>query len=181
MADKEKVLSQLTGLFIEHGYSGTTLANIANTTGLGRGSLYHMFKGGKAQMLREVFQAVSQQFEREVIAPLEDNDITKMFNGLQTFYEDGKSQSLSSLVTLDAKGGDFQNLIQDHYTSWRAALTKALLHAGVARGEAASLSERTIAGIEGALVLGAAFDDTDALSRTIRTLKTHIKAATKSK
>lgn len=177
MADRNKVVATLTDLFNKYGYSGTSLAVISKKTKLGRGSLYHMFPRGKAQMLEAVLESIANEFEAEVIAPLENNDIDGMFAGLDKFYHSGERLSLTAMTTLDAKGGAFTAKITDHYDRWRGSLTKALLAAGVNRGVAASLSERTIAGVEGALVLSSAFNDRDALKRTNRTLQAQINEA----
>lgn len=177
MADRKLVIQTLTDLFVSSGYSGTSIARISAATGLGRGSLYYMFPGGKAQMLRAVLDTIAEDFQANVIAPLEAGDIAGMFEGLKVFYHSGERSSLTGMTTLDAQGQLFTDEIRAHYDIWRGALTQALIRAGVARGAAASLSERTIAGVEGALVLSSAFDDAGALGRTSRTLLNEINAA----
>ena len=50
IAERADVLPQLAEVFRAHGYEGATLALISDATGLGKGSLYNFFPGGKEQM-----------------------------------------------------------------------------------------------------------------------------------
>ncbi|MCV0012531.1 TetR family transcriptional regulator [Mobiluncus mulieris] len=171
---REVVVKELTNIFEELGYTGAGMAQISAATQLGRGSLYNLFPDGKSQMMHEVLAAVEAEFHDAVIAPLEAGHIEGMFEGLLTFFRDGERPSLWGQLTLDEGGAAFHEAIRDHYMNWRGALTKAMLSAGAGRGSAASLSERTISGVEGALLLDVSLDDTGALGRGLRTMSVEI-------
>ncbi|WP_279058855.1 TetR/AcrR family transcriptional regulator [Mobiluncus mulieris] len=171
---REVVVKELTNIFEELGYTGAGMAQISAATQLGRGSLYNLFPDGKSQMMHEVLAAVEAEFHAAVIAPLEAGHIEGMFEGLLTFFRDGERPSLWGQLTLDEGGAAFHEAIRDHYMNWRGALTKAMLSAGAGRGSAASLSERTISGVEGALLLAVSLDDTGALGRGLRTMSVEI-------
>src|SRR5690348_16932169 len=47
VAERSDVIPQLGELFRKHGFVGTSLSLITAHTGLGKGSLYHFFPGGK--------------------------------------------------------------------------------------------------------------------------------------
>ncbi len=55
IAERADVLPQLAEVFRAHGYEGATLALISDATGLGKGSLYNFFPGGKQQMARAIY------------------------------------------------------------------------------------------------------------------------------
>lgn len=171
---REVVVKELTNIFEELGYTGAGMAQISAATQLGRGSLYNLFPDGKSQMMHEVLAAVEAEFHDAVIAPLEAGHIEGMFEGLLAFFRDGERPSLWGQLTLDEGGAAFHEAIRDHYMNWRGALTKAMLSAGAGRGSAASLSERTISGVEGALLLAVSLDDTGALGRGLRTMSVEI-------
>ena len=175
--NRVEIVGKLSNLFQAQGYTGAGMAEISATTKLGRGSLYHLFPNGKAQMMREVLAAVEADFQATVVAPLDKGDVAGMFAGLKTFFDNGEKQSIWGKLIADAAGRDFSEQTQDHYNNWRGALTKALLQAGVDRGLAASLSERTLSGVEGTLTLAAGFDDAGALSRGLRTMSSEIESA----
>lgn len=171
---REVVVKELTNIFEELGYTGAGMAQISAATQLGRGSLYNLFPDGKSQMMHEVLAAVEAEFHDAVIAPLEAGHIEGMFEGLLAFFRDGERPSLWGQLTLDEGGAAFHEAIRNHYMNWRGALTKAMLSAGAGRGSAASLSERTISGVEGALLLAVSLDDTGALGRGLRTMSVEI-------
>lgn len=175
--NRVEIVGKLAALFQARGYTGAGMAEISATTGLGRGSLYHLFPDGKAQMMREVLAAVEQDFQAAVVAPLESADVAGMFAGILAFFDHGEKQSLWGKLVHDAAAHDFAPEVQEHFNTWRAALTKALLSLGVDRGLAASLSERTLSGIEGTLTLAAGFDDAGALSRGLRTMSAEVTNA----
>ena len=50
VAERADTLPGLAEAFREHGYAGASLSVIGEATGLGRGSLYHFFPGGKREM-----------------------------------------------------------------------------------------------------------------------------------
>lgn len=171
MSNKEQVLATLTDLFHRYGYSGTSLNRICAATGLGRGSIYYMFPGGKAQMLTEVLDAVMQRFSALVMQPLAQGDVPGMFAGIKEFYDHGNGTSLASLITLDTQGVVFRDRIQSHYATWRRELTATLIKQGMPRGRAAALGELTVASVEGSLVLTQTFEDGGAFARTLRSLE----------
>ena len=51
---REDLLPQVAEVFRESGYDGTSISRITEKTGLGKGSLYHFFPGGKAEMAAAV-------------------------------------------------------------------------------------------------------------------------------
>ena len=52
--ERADVLPMLGEVFREHGFEGASLAAITARTGLGKGSLYHFFPGGKEEMAAAV-------------------------------------------------------------------------------------------------------------------------------
>ena len=47
---REEAVARLGDVFREHGFEGTSLSVITAATGLGKGSLYNYFPGGKDEM-----------------------------------------------------------------------------------------------------------------------------------
>ncbi len=70
---REDVLPVLGEVFREHGFEGASLSVITARTGLGKGSLYHFFPGGKEEMGQAVLAHIDGWFETEVYAPLRDD------------------------------------------------------------------------------------------------------------
>ena len=70
VAGRAELLPLLAEVFRAHGYEGATLSLIGEATGLGKGSLYHFFPGGKQQMATEVLAEIDGWFEANIFAAL---------------------------------------------------------------------------------------------------------------
>ena len=57
------VLPALGEVFREHGFEGASLSVIGKRTGLGKGSLYHFFPGGKEEMAAAVLTEIDGRFQ----------------------------------------------------------------------------------------------------------------------
>jgi TetR/AcrR family transcriptional regulator, lmrAB and yxaGH operons repressor len=58
MTDRSAAIPALAEAFREHGFEGASLAHLCEATGLGKGSLYHFFPGGKDEMAAAVLADV---------------------------------------------------------------------------------------------------------------------------
>ena len=181
VSPRAAVLPQLGEVFRAHGYEGASLSLITAATGLGKGSLYHLFPGGKAQMAKEVLAEIDQWFEREVFAALRDGDdaaggIARMFKATDAYFRSGRRVCLVGVFALGAARDEFADAVHGYFERWRAALASALRRAGHARGEAAEMAEDVLAGIQGALVLARAADDPEVFSRALKRLSRRVAA-----
>jgi len=74
VSDRADLLPLLAECFARTATKGATLALISEATGLGKGSLYHFFPDGKAQMAAEVVADIDSWFEVNIFAPLREAD-----------------------------------------------------------------------------------------------------------
>ena len=174
------LLPKLGEVFRTYGYEGASLTLITAATGLGKGSLYHLFPGGKAQMAKEVLAEIDGWFEREVFAPLRDSvdaqaGIAHMFTAVDAYFRSGRRVCLVGVFALGAARDEFADAVHGYFEAWRDALASALRRAGHARGEAMELSEDILAGIQGALVLARAADDPAIFSRALKRMARRIE------
>jgi len=174
------LLPKLGEVFRTYGYEGASLTLITAATGLGKGSLYHLFPGGKAQMAKEVLAEIDGWFEREVFAPLRDgadpqSGIAHMFKAVDAYFRSGRRVCLVGVFALGAARDEFADAVHGYFEAWRDALASALRRAGHARGEAMELSEDILAGIQGALVLARAADDPAIFSRALKRMARRIE------
>jgi len=70
-AQRGDVIPLVAEVFRELGYEGASLNEITERTGIGKGSLYHFFPGGKELMVVEVLDHVDRWFVENVFEPLE--------------------------------------------------------------------------------------------------------------
>ena len=178
-ANRAGQLALLGEVFREHGYEGASLTLITKATGLGKGSLYHLFPGGKQQMATEVLAEIDEWFERNVFVPLREtknarDGIAHMFGAIDAYFRSGRRVCLVGVFALGAARDEFAAAVRGYFKAWDDALTAALRRAGSDRAEAAALSEDVLAGIQGALVLARAGNDAKVFARGLARLKKRV-------
>lgn len=184
VAERADVVPVLAELFREHGYEGTSLALIGARTGLGKGSLYHFFPGGKEEMAAAVLADIDGWFERKIYAPLRGGEdragarasVDAMFANVDAYFRSGRRSCLIGAFALGHTRGRFAVLIDDYFWRWQMALAGALARAGHA-APTADLAEEVLIGIQGAIVLAQARDDEEVFRREIARLRRRCEAA----
>lgn len=179
---RDAALPLIAEVFRLHGYEGASLSQLTEATGLGKGSLYNFFPGGKEQMAAEVIAEIDGWFERNVFAPLRDNDpadgLAQMFDATEKYFHSGRRVCLVGMLALGSSRDVFSKQVHGYFERWQSALASALRRAGRERGEAGRAAEAILLEIQGALVLARAADDPGVFTRTLKRLRhTHIPSA----
>ena len=172
VAERSDVLPALAELFREHGYEGASLSLISKATGLGKGSLYHFFPGGKEEMARAVLAEIDQWFETHVFTPLGEaakpaEAIAEMFASVETYFRSGRRVCLVGVLALGDTRDRFAATLKGYFARWVDVLAKALVRSGHDAASAKALSEEIVGGIQGAIVLSRALDNPATFSRTM--------------
>jgi len=176
--EKEDVIPLIAEVFRDLGFEGATLSRITERTGLGKGSLYHFFPGGKDEMAGAAMAEIDDWFERLVFVPLRhhppDEGIAAMWRAVDDYFRSGRRICLIGAFALDATRDRFAAAIQSYFQRWIDALRDALIRAGRDATRAADEAEDIVLGIQGALVLARATDDSDVFVRNMRRLKARL-------
>lgn len=178
LISRDEAITRIAEVFRTLGFEGASLAAITAATGLGKGSLYNHFPGGKDDMGAAVLGHVGGWFEAQVYAPLRETTppraaVAAMFEVVDAYFRSGRRICLVGAFALDATRDRFAGQVQGYFADWVAALEASLQRAGVS--EARSLAETTVAGIQGALVLARALDDPSVFGRQLGQLQDRLK------
>ena len=100
LSSRDQTIPKLREVFREYGYEGTSLSEITHQTGLGKGSLYHLFPKGKTEMAVAVLHDIDQWFESHVFKPLRKCEdpvagIRLMFKEVKSILSSGRSNLFS--------------------------------------------------------------------------------------
>lgn len=171
-AGRAELLAALSEVFRAHGYEGTTLALISEATGLGKGSLYNFFPGGKEQMADEVLASIDRWFVDNIYTPLRTSPdpakgIAQMYVATGDYFRSGQRVCLVGVVALGASRDIFGVKVKTYFVGWVDALAAALRRLGDAKGAARRKAEHAVLEIQGALVIARAFDDPKVFSRAL--------------
>ena len=161
LTDRQEVLPALAEVFREHGFEGASLARIAQATGLGKGSLYHYFPGGKTEMAAAVLAKIDAWFEGHVFTSLRRCAASRIptvrsercLNPLGGTSRGGRRVCLVGLFALGDVRRTFARPVRAYFRRWVDALATAPVRGGLAPAGAADLAEDAVTTIQGAIIL----------------------------
>lgn len=172
VAERDDLLPVLAEVFRACGFEGATLSRIGAATGLGKGSLYHFFPGGKEDMLTAVLSEIDLWFDRNIFEPLRNADrpeasVDKMFDAVEAYFQSGRRVCLVGALALGETRDRFADPLRRYFRRWVDDLAFALRRLGHSPAPAAHLAEEIVFGIQGAIVLSRALDDEAVFRRAI--------------
>jgi AcrR family transcriptional regulator len=164
---RKRMVRGAAQLLRERGYTGTGFREVIEVTGAPRGSIYHHFPGGKAQLAGEAV---------EWIAGLARGAIEESFAeggpiaGLRAFVEIWRAdfersgyRACCPIVAVAVENHDdapeLLEVAARSFEAWRAAFAGSLRDAGVAKPRADRLAALVVSAVEGAIVLSRAERD----------------------
>ncbi len=180
IVERSDVIPILGEVFRAHGYEGASLSIIGEATGLGKGSLYHFFPGGKEEMAAAVLGDIDAWFQTHVYKPLRDSSdarqaIADMFRSVDHYFQSGGRICLVGVFALGEERDRFYIQVRGYFTDWIEALARALRRLGHSAKGAQRLSLEVIGGIQGGLMLARALDDPRTFSACIASLERRLE------
>lgn len=172
-----------TQLFRDRGYDGTGFRDVVARADGARGSIYHHFPDGKAQLASEVVERtgerIAELIQREC-AGREPQDALARLGELAeriAFSEDLRPGCPVAAVTMAAEDpdGQLRDAANVVFERWRDNLAEYLRTAGASGKDAERFATLTVAAIEGALLLCRASGEPTALRLVIESLQGQLK------
>ncbi|CAN7485555.1 TetR/AcrR family transcriptional regulator [Bosea sp. LjRoot90] len=178
--ERADLLPVLGEVFRDHGFEAASLSVIGARTGLGKGSLYHFFPGGKEEMAKAVLDEIDGWFESEVFRPLREDDdaaaaIEAMLVAVDSYFRSGRRICLVGALALADSRERFAAQIAGYFAAWQDALAGALARNGHADPD--GLAEEILALIQGGLVLARARDEAGVFTRLLARLRLKLQPA----
>lgn len=173
LTERADALPALTEAFRVHGLEGASVAIVSKATGLGKGSLYNFFPGGKEEMMDAVLSDIDRWFATAIFAPLEQPHdpaaaIAAMIEQTTSYFRSGGRVCIVGLVGLGNARDTFSARISGYFARWISAIADCLEAGHVPRSQAVPLAEATVAGIQGAIVLARSLRDEATFVRIVR-------------
>src|ERR1700752_4170258 len=119
VSERADLLPAMAEVFREHGFEGASIALISERTGLGKGSLYHFFPGGKEEMAAKVLSEIEAWFTTMVFAPLQwdpdpDAAIDQMFRAVSEYFDSGRRVCLVGAFALASSRDRFGKQVRSY-------------------------------------------------------------------
>jgi TetR/AcrR family transcriptional regulator, lmrAB and yxaGH operons repressor len=162
MTDRSAAIPALAEAFRSYGFEGASLAQLCAATGLGKGSLYHFFPGGKDEMAAAVLADVDAWFAGAIFEPLRNappgdvDAISAMFDAVVEYFRSGRRVCLPGAFALGRERDRFADVIRGYFEQWIASLATALPSAGRGEQPARARAIEVVAAIQGGIVLSRA-------------------------
>ena len=159
---RERMIRSAMLLFRERGIEGTSFADVIEHSGAPRGSIYHHFPGGKAELAEETTRYAGELIAAGLAAALSEEDpataLGRFVDGWRSVLTD--SDFAGCPVVAAGLEGDRSPAARDRaadvFRSWQDLLADAIAGQGVAPERAASIATMAVSSIEGAIVLSRA-------------------------
>jgi AcrR family transcriptional regulator len=159
---REDMLDAATRLFRARGYEGVGVAELLETSGAPRGSLYFHFPGGKEQIGVEVVDrvgaAVAGQF-RYAAAREGDLDafIDLVFRSTAKTAKEccfnGSCPIAAIAAEVNDGAGALGRAVERAFQSWETEIAKAATQRGMSAKSAAEFASAMLTSVEGALLV----------------------------
>jgi TetR/AcrR family transcriptional repressor of lmrAB and yxaGH operons len=173
MTDRAAAIPALAEAFREHGFEGASLAQLCEATGLGKGSLYNFFPGGKEEMAAVVLADVDTWFTVNIFQPLRGAPadaaaaIDDMLNAVTSYFRSGQRICLQGAFALGRERDMFADRIQGYFEQWVTSLAGALRALGRNEPEAQAAALEVVVAVQGAIVLSRALGQPAIFNQTI--------------
>ncbi|MGW6919734.1 TetR/AcrR family transcriptional regulator [Streptomyces sp. NPDC054950] len=156
----------------ENGVDATSLTEVADRAQAPRGSIYHHFPGGKAELLRDAIRLAGTLRSKQIAVLVADDDPTRVVDEIiDMFREQLRASDYRAGCPVAASvmhGDNYPEAMVaagESFSSWEELITQGLWQRGLTMEHAQSLATMVLTSIEGALLLAKAQQDTRALDR----------------
>lgn len=172
-----EIMTSLVKAFRSKGYEGTSLAELAESTGLKKASLYHRFPKGKQEMAMAVLNYIDERVEEHIFKLLMDDTKSpseRLLNSLDQIrnsYDGGKETCIFRALSLGQSLELFNLQIKHGMNKW----IDAFKHLGLAFGQSNLEADRNalnvLIKIQGSLIVTKGLDDLTIFEATLNEIK----------
>ncbi len=167
----------------ERGAAGLTIDAVLARSGAPRGSVYHHFPDGRAQLLREALQFAGDEITAKIdrAADVGATALLRQFVQMWSEVLTGSDYAAGNPVLAAAIGWsqeapELSSVAAAIFRRWRDAAIQAYRREGFDAPQAAALAHTTICGLEGAAVLCRSLRSLEPLNDVAHEIEFLIKA-----
>jgi AcrR family transcriptional regulator len=157
---RASMVRSAASLIRSRGVSATSLSDVLADSGAPRGSIYHHFPDGKAQLAEDAIRWTSERLLAHLRAgtPSGPSDVLERFIDVwraTVVASAGTAGCVVAGVAIDTVPEEtgVMEVVRATFRSWAAVLAEQLEAAGVPSRRAKPIAMATLAGMEGALIL----------------------------
>jgi AcrR family transcriptional regulator len=167
-------------LLREKGLTGTSFGDVIAHSGAPRGSIYHHFPNGKAQLVEEAVQYAGEYVADSIESTTAVDALRGFTSAWRKTLERSDFRAGCPVVAVAVEAHEAPELATaaaGAFARWQASLASLLREEGVGAERARRLAATTVAAIEGAVVICRAQRDMKPLEDVSAELEAMLKAA----
>jgi AcrR family transcriptional regulator len=146
-------------LLAEKGYAGMELRDVAERGKAPRGSIYHHFPGGKAQLAREAAEMEGETIRETIERSLEERGLKatlamfgEIFRRRVADHPERLGCPVAAAALARPEDPELAAAATAAFRSWEGPIAAALINEGVPRREAEDFAGLVVSTVEGALI-----------------------------
>ena len=161
---RQRMVAAAAGSIRRHGASATSIDRVLSLSGAPRGSVYHHFPGGRAQLVEEAVGFAGQHVSGLIVEAAGTGSPVVVVDRFVAMWRKQLVESgfrdgcpvLAVAVESDEDHPELTDAVAEAFGRWHDLLEALLVDAGLGAGRADRLATFVIAAVEGALVLSRA-------------------------
>jgi AcrR family transcriptional regulator len=162
---KEEILKKSIAVFRQKGYHNTSMQDLAEASGLLKGSLYHYFKS-KEDLMKELLVGVNSYANKKAFSIAFDESLTpeerldKLLRTAGKIVLEQEGGCIIGNTTLETTGivPVFEPILKSFFDDWTAAL-QHIFSLKKSPENALRLAQQTVVEMEGAVMMSRLYKD----------------------
>jgi TetR/AcrR family transcriptional regulator, lmrAB and yxaGH operons repressor len=183
LTPRERMVRSAALLMREHGVEAMSFSQVVEHSGAPRGSIYHYFPGGKAQLVEEATKWAGEFVRNRNGRAMEADGPIAALDSVEQFWRqvldesDFRAGCVIAAATLDGvRIPSARAAANTAFRSWQDSFAEALLERDVPAERASTLATLVFAGIEGGIILARAEQSMKPLQRVLGELRAVVGA-----
>lgn len=174
----QDLLEGLMSVIRSKGYDGSSLNELAGSSGLQKASLYHRFPNGKKEITSVVLGYVEKWVADNILSLLSDTTIKpnerlkKVIINIDDLYGGGEKTCILRALTMDSNIELFGKQLNQIMTQWITGFSTLGIAFGLSDDDAKSKAEQTLILIQGSLIVSKAMSNLTPFQKTLASIKT---------
>jgi AcrR family transcriptional regulator len=169
---RDRMIRSAALLFRRQGIEGTSFSDVLDHSGAPRGSIYHHFPGGKAQLAEEATRYAGDFIAAGLVAALDEDDPVAAIRSFTSSWQEILQQAdfaegcpVAAAAVEGDKSAGARDAAGAAFARWEELIAEAVERHGVPTERARSVAALVIGAIEGAIVVSRAQRSTESLER----------------
>ncbi|EZH71878.1 TetR family transcriptional regulator [Aquimarina atlantica] len=173
----QDLLEGLMSVIRSKGYDGSSLNELAGSSGLQKASLYHRFPNGKKEITAVVLDYVEKWVTDNILSLLSDTNIPpserleKALINIDDLYGGGQKTCILRALTMDSNLELFGEQLSQIMSQWITGFNTLGVAFGLSESDAKSKAEQTLILIQGSLIVSKALSDLSPFQKTLASIK----------